>query len=1081
MMIKGGKIQKAKKKSLKAKVKGKDNGKGNDKQVYIPKPKNPKPYAKEHPAKDDACHHCKEVGHWKRNCPVYLAELLKKKKQVGSASSSCIFTIELFSFPNKSCVYDTGSGTHICITKQGFREARTLKQGALYLYVGNGVRAQVEAIGSFDLVLPNGLVICLDNCHYAPSITRVSKNNVFYFNAIPSNGIYEIDMHDLVPNVNFIYNVSTKRAKHNLDSTYLWHCRLAHISKMTRKSFSHRPEKATDLLGIIHTDVCGPLRHVSRQDYLKSCGIVQQLTPPYAPQHNGVSERRNRTLLDMVRSMMNLTTSPLSFWDYALESPTRILNMVPTKKVDKTPYELCLYETCINKGKTKLAYAPKPRSHHHLRDTTARRKFKHGALSLYMGNGMRAAVEAIESFDIVLPSGLIIILDNYASGSHRLLKASGSDVGLELIQEDDTQPFENTSKIHDEVVPTEEYELGDINEYPNYKAGLSYPKSKKWLEAMNTKMQSMKDNQVWYLVDLPPNGRTVGCKWIFKKKTNMDDNSSGCLCCKTTHFEPNEFDLWKIRIEQYFLMTDYSLWEVILNGDSPVPTCIVEGVSQPVASTTAEQRLARKNELKAHGTLLMALPDKHQLKFNSHKDAKTLMEAIKKRFGGNTKTKKVQKTILKQQFENFTGSSSEGLDQIHDKLQNLVSQLEIHGVSLSQEDVNLNLKIYETEVKQSSSSSNATQNLAFVSSTSTDSTTDSVSAAASVSAACVKLPASHLLNIDVDDLKEMDLRWQMAMLTMRARSRFTWVFFLATKDETYPILKTFLTSLENQLRLKVKVIRSDNGTEFKNSDLNQFCGLKGKFQGNVDEGFLVGYSVCSKAFRVFNSRTHIIQETLHVNFLENKPNVGGFQDNLDAEKAGEEVDQSYMLFPVWSSVGSINPQNNAEDAAFDGKEHDFDVKKPESKSLFLRAVEDIIYSDDEDVVGAEANFNNLESSIPVRLEDIIYSDDEDVIGADVVGVEADFNILESSIPVNPIPTTRIHKDHPVLVDLPYGKRAIGTKWVYKNKKDERGIMIRNKARLVAQRHTQEEEIDYEEVKDKQEKDKIGSKPGKNRK
>nr|GFA23226.1 ribonuclease H-like domain-containing protein [Tanacetum cinerariifolium] len=219
-------------------------------------------------------------------------------------------------------------------------------------------------------------------------------------------------------------------------------------------------------------------------------------------------------------------------------------------------------------------------------------------------------------------------------------------------------------------------------------------------------------------------------------------------------------------------MTDYSLWEVILNGDSPVPTRIIEGVSQPVAPTTAKQRLAIKNELKARSTLLMALPDKHQLKFNSHKDAKTLMEAIEKRFGGNTETKKVQKAILKQQFENFTGSSSEGLDQIHDRLQKLVSQLEIHEVSLSQKDVNLkflrilpsewkthtliwrnkadleeqnlddlfnSLKIYETEVKQSSSPGTATQNLAFVLSTSTNSTTDSVSAAASVSAACVKL------------------------------------------------------------------------------------------------------------------------------------------------------------------------------------------------------------------------------------------------------------------------------------------------------------------------------------------------------
>nr|GFB46042.1 ribonuclease H-like domain-containing protein [Tanacetum cinerariifolium] len=253
-----------------------------------------------------------------------------------------------------------------------------------------------------------------------------------------------------------------------------------------------------------------------------------------------------------------------------------------------------------------------------------------------------------------------------------------------------------------------------------------------------------------------------------------------------------------MRIEQYFLMTDYSLWEVILNGDSPVPTRVVEGVVQPVAPTTAEQRLARKNELKARGTLLMALPDKHQLKFNSHKDAKTLMEAIEKRFGRNTKNKKVQKTLLKQQFKNFSGSSSEGLDQIHDRLQKLVSQLEIHRVSLSQEDVNLNLKIYEAEVKQSSSTGTASQNLAFVSMSHTDSTNGSVSVAASDSAACAKLPTSPLLNvdslsnaviysffasqstspqfdnenlkqIDVDDLEEMDLRWQMAMLTIRAR------------------------------------------------------------------------------------------------------------------------------------------------------------------------------------------------------------------------------------------------------------------------------------------------------------------------
>nr|GEX79229.1 ribonuclease H-like domain-containing protein [Tanacetum cinerariifolium] len=157
-----------------------------------------------------------------------------------------------------------------------------------------------------------------------------------------------------------------------------------------------------------------------------------------------------------------------------------------------------------------------------------------------------------------------------------------------------------------------------------------------------------------------------------------------------------------MRIKQYFLMNDYSLWEVILNGDSPVLTRIVESVVQPVAPIT---KLARKNVLKAHGTLLMALPDKHQLKFNSQKDTKTLMEAIEKRFSGNIETKKVQKTLLKQQFENFSA----------------------------------------------------------------DSTNDSVSAAVNISAVGTKLSTSTLRNIDVDDLKEMDLKWQMAILTIRAR------------------------------------------------------------------------------------------------------------------------------------------------------------------------------------------------------------------------------------------------------------------------------------------------------------------------
>nr|GFD56468.1 ribonuclease H-like domain-containing protein [Tanacetum cinerariifolium] len=83
--------------------------------------------------------------------------------------------------------------------------------------------------------------------------------------------------------------------------------------------------------------------------------------------------------------------------------------------------------------------------------------------------------------------------------------------------------------------------------------------------------------------------------------------------------------------------------------------------------------------MKAGGTLLMALPNKDQLKFHSYKDAKLLMEAIEKRYGGNKESNKVQRTILKQQYENFLASSSKTLDQTFDRLQNLISQLEIQG------------------------------------------------------------------------------------------------------------------------------------------------------------------------------------------------------------------------------------------------------------------------------------------------------------------------------------------------------------------------------------------------------------------
>ncbi|GJZ40855.1 hypothetical protein Tco_0587741 [Tanacetum coccineum] len=135
-----------------------------------------------------------------------------------------------------------------------------------------------------------------------------------------------------------------------------------------------------------------------------------------------------------------------------------------------------------------------------------------------------------------------------------------------------------------------------------------------------------------------------------------------------------DYDLWSMRMEQYLTHTDYDLWEVIVNGDAPaVASASAEGHIPP---KTTEQKLARKNKLKAKSTLLLAIPDEHLLKFHGIKDAKTLWEAIKARFGGNKESKKMQKTILKQQYENFVTSRSEGLDNTYDRFQKLISQLD---------------------------------------------------------------------------------------------------------------------------------------------------------------------------------------------------------------------------------------------------------------------------------------------------------------------------------------------------------------------------------------------------------------------
>ncbi|GJU99456.1 hypothetical protein Tco_1328727 [Tanacetum coccineum] len=250
----------------------------------------------------------------------------------------------------------------------------------------------------------------------------------------------------------------------------------------------------------------------------------------------------------------------------------------------------------------------------------------------------------------------------------------------------------------------------------------------------------------------------------------MDSQSTQTI--KLPILQPGEYDLWKMRMEQYLHCIDYTLWEIIENGNAPIVTKTVDGKETVIPPTSVEEKAQRRAELKARSTLLMALPNEHQLKFNSYKDAKTLMQAIESKFG-----------VIEQTYE---------------RLQKLISQLEMHGKVIPQEYINQkflrslsqewtmytivwrnkpeietlslddlfnNLKAYESEGVNTASTQGAAD-----SSTTVENLSDAVIYSFFASQPSIpQLDNENLQQINPDDPEEMDLRWNIAMLTMRAR------------------------------------------------------------------------------------------------------------------------------------------------------------------------------------------------------------------------------------------------------------------------------------------------------------------------
>nr|GEU69170.1 retrovirus-related Pol polyprotein from transposon TNT 1-94 [Tanacetum cinerariifolium] len=306
-----------------------------------------------------------------------------------------------------------------------------------------------------------------------------------------------------------------------------------------------------------------------------------------------------------------------------------------------------------------------------------------------------------------------------------------------------------------------------------------------------------------------------------------------------------------------------------------------------------------------------------------------------------------------------------------------------------------------------------------------------------------------------------------------------------TKDETSGILKAFITGIENLIDHKVKIIRvlvikPYNKTPYELfhdrtsslSFMRQFgCPVTilntldplGKFDGKTDEGFFVGYSVNSKAFRVFNSRTRIVKEILRILFLENKPNLAGSGPTwiFDIDTLTKSMNYKPVAAGNQSngSTGCQNPRNkdnevlrtekprvNQEEEANVNSTNNINIVSPIDNAAGIKD-NDV----DKDIVYACADDPNMPN-----LEEIVYSDDDED-----VGVEADMNNLDTNI-FEELLQFKLQQVW-TLVDLPYGKRAIGTKWIYRNKKYKRGIVIRNKAMLVVQGYTQEDGINYDEM------------------
>ena len=372
--------------------------------------------------------------------------------------------------------------------------------------------------------------------------------------------------------------------------------------KMTKRHFAAKDSRAEKLLELVHTDVCGPMNIEARGGYeyyitfiddysrygyvylmtrkseafdkfkefraeaekqlgksiktlrsdrggeylsdeflgyLIENGIQSQLTAPGTPQQNGVAERRNRTLLDMVRSMMSYSTLPLSFWGHAIQTACYLLNNVPSKSVPKTPYELWTSRK-PNLNHIRIWGCPA-----HVLDKEAKKLESRSEVCLFVGypKGTKGGLFYNPKENKVFVSTHATFLEesymeDFKPRSKVVLEEMTSGLDVPKVTENpvekslkNQQPGElrRSGRIireperymfNGEVCEAESIE--HVDDPATYKEAMEDVDSSLWQKAMNTEMESMDSNGVWKLVDLPQGIKPIGCKWVYKRKRGVD-------------------------------------------------------------------------------------------------------------------------------------------------------------------------------------------------------------------------------------------------------------------------------------------------------------------------------------------------------------------------------------------------------------------------------------------------------------------------------------------------------------------------------------------------------------------------------